>query len=205
MTFTAYEKDYRKKGSKLIAGIDEVGRGSLFVDVLSCAIIMKEDSNIEGVNDSKKLTAKKRKELYNKILEDSLAVGIGRADAKTIDKLNIKMATHLSMVRAIENLRDSQGNLVVPDLVLIDAENIETTIFQHSIIKGDENCYSIACASIIAKVYRDSLCDKWATIYPGYGIEKHKGYGTKFHREALKAYGPSPMHRKSFMNNLKKW
>ena len=205
MTFTAYEKDYRKKGSKLIAGIDEVGRGSLFGDVLSCAIIMKEDSNIEGVNDSKKLTAKKRKELYNKILEDSIAVGIGRADAKTIDKLNIKMATHLSMVRAIENLRDSQGNLVVPDLVLIDAENIETTIFQHSIIKGDENCYSIACASIIAKVYRDSLCDKWATIYPGYGIEKHKGYGTKFHREALKVYGPSPMHRKSFMNNLKKW
>lgn len=205
MSFIDYEKEYRESGKKLIAGIDEVGRGCLFGDVLSCAIIMKEGSNIEGVNDSKKLTANKRKKIYSLILNDAIAVGIGRADAKTIDKLNIKMATHLSMVRAIDNLRDADGNLVVPDLVLIDAENIETNIFQHSIIKGDENCYSIACASIIAKVYRDSLCEKWGEMYPGYRIEKHKGYGTKYHREKIKELGPSSMHRQSFLKNLGKW
>lgn len=205
MTFENFEKDYRDKGSKLIAGVDEVGRGCLFGDVLSCAIIMKEDSNIEGVNDSKKLTANKRKKLYLQILSESLAVGIGRADSKEIDKLNIKMATHLSMIRAIENLRDKDGEVLVPDLVLIDAERIETNIFQHSIVKGDENCYSIACASIIAKVYRDDLCLRWAEMYPGYGIERHKGYGTKLHRELLKKNGPSPMHRMSFLKNMEKW
>ena len=166
---------------------------------------MPKDDFIEGVNDSKKLSPKKREELYPKILESCLAVGIGRANPDIIDKVNIKMATHISMINALENLRDKEGKKVSADCVLIDAETIETGIFQKAIIKGDESCYSIACASIIAKVYRDNLCDKWAKEYPHYGIEKHKGYATKYHREALKAYGPTEMHRKSFLKNIKSW
>lgn len=205
MNFYNFENEYYEKGYKNICGIDEVGRGCLFGDVVSCAIIMPKDDFIEGVNDSKKLSPKKRNELYPKILESCLAVGIGRANPDIIDKVNIKMATHISMINALENLRDKEGKKVSADCVLIDAETIETGIFQKAIIKGDESCYSIACASIIAKVYRDNLCDKWAEEYPHYGIEKHKGYATKYHREALKAYGPTAMHRKSFLKNIKSW
>ena len=205
MNFYNFENEYYEKGYKNICGIDEVGRGCLFGDVVSCAIIMPKDDFIEGVNDSKKLSPKKREELYPKILESCLAVGIGRANPDIIDKVNIKMATHISMINALENLRDKEGKKVSADCVLIDAETIETGIFQKAIIKGDESCYSIACASIIAKVYRDNLCDKWAKEYPHYGIEKHKGYATKYHREALKAYGPTVMHRKSFLKNIKSW
>lgn len=205
MNFYNFENEYYEKGYKNVCGIDEVGRGCLFGDVVSCAIIMPKDDFIEGVNDSKKLSPKKREELYPKILESCLAVGIGRANPDIIDKVNIKMATHISMINALENLRDKEGKKVSADCVLIDAETIETGIFQKAIIKGDESCYSIACASIIAKVYRDNLCDKWAEEYPHYGIEKHKGYATKYHREALKAYGPTVMHRKSFLKNIKLW
>ena len=205
MNFYNFENEYYEKGYKNICGIDEVGRGCLFGDVVSCAIIMPKDDFIEGVNDSKKLSPKKREELYPKILESCLAVGIGRANPDIIDKVNIKMATHISMINALENLRDKEGKKVSADCVLIDAETIETGIFQKAIIKGDESCYSIACASIIAKVYRDNLCDKWAEEYPHYGIEKQKGYATKYHREALKAYGPTVMHRKSFLKNIKSW
>lgn len=205
MNFYNFENEYYDKGYKNICGIDEVGRGCLFGDVVSCAIIMPRDDFIDGVNDSKKLSPKKREELYTKILESCLAVGIGRANPDIIDKVNIKMATHISMINALENLRDKEGKKVSADCVLIDAETIETGIFQKAIIKGDESCYSIACASIIAKVYRDNLCDKWAEDYPHYGIEKHKGYATKYHREALKAYGPTEMHRKSFLKNIKSW
>lgn len=205
MNFYNFENEYYEKGYKNICGIDEVGRGCLFGDVVSCAIIMPKDDFIEGVNDSKKLSPKKREELYPKILESCLAVGIGRANPDIIDKVNIKMATHISMINALENLRDKEGKKVSADCVLIDAETIETGIFQKAIIKGDESCYSIACASIIAKVYRDNLCDKWAEEYPHYGIEKHKGYATKYHRDALKAYGPTVMHRKSFLKNIESW
>lgn len=205
MSFYNFEKEYYDKGYKFICGIDEVGRGCLFGDVVSCAIIMPKDEYIDGVNDSKKLSPKKREELYTKILESSIAVGIGRANPDIIDKVNIKMATHISMINALENLRDKEGKKIIADCVLIDAETIETGIFQKAIIKGDESCYSIACASIIAKVYRDNLCNKWAEKYPNYGIEKHKGYATKYHREALKAYGPTEMHRKSFLKNIKSW
>lgn len=205
MSFYNFEKEYYDNGYKFICGIDEVGRGCLFGDVVSCAIIMPKDEYIDGVNDSKKLSPKKREELYTKILESSIAVGIGRANPDIIDKVNIKMATHISMINALENLRDKEGKKIIADCVLIDAETIETGIFQKAIIKGDESCYSIACASIIAKVYRDNLCNKWAEKYPHYGIEKHKGYATKYHREALKAYGPTEMHRKSFLNNIKSW
>lgn len=205
MNFYKFENEYYDKGYKYVCGIDEVGRGCLFGDVVSCAIIMPKDDFIEGVNDSKKLSPKKREELYPKILESAIAVGIGRANPDIIDKVNIKMATHISMINALENLRNKKGEKVIADCVLIDAETIETGIFQHAIIKGDESCYSIACASIIAKVYRDDLCNKWGKDYPHYGIEKHKGYGTKYHRDALKAYGPTKMHRKTFLKNMKLW
>lgn len=205
MPFENYEEQFNSKGYETIAGIDEVGRGCLFGDVVACAIIMPTGNLIEGVNDSKKLTPKKRELLYDKILDTALAVGIGRANSEKIDSVNIKVATHIAMQTAIENLRDKEGKKISPDLVLIDAERIKTKIFQQSIIKGDENCYSIACASIVAKVYRDNLCKRWAQEFPEYGIDKHKGYATKYHREALKCYGPSEMHRMSFLKNIKKW
>ena len=198
MSFYSFEEEYYEKGYKNICGIDEVGRGCLFGDVVSAAVIMPRGEFIEGVNDSKKLSPKKREELYLKILESALAVGIGRASADIIDKVNIRMATHISMINALENLRDSQNKKIEADCVLIDAETIETGIFQKAIIKGDESCYSIACASIVAKVYRDNLCKKWAEEYPQYGLEKHKGYATKYHREALKAMGQVTCTEKLF-------
>ncbi|SHH67436.1 RNase HII [Anaerosphaera aminiphila DSM 21120] len=203
--FENFEEEYSKLGYKKIVGIDEVGRGTLFGDVVTCAVIMPIDNRIEGIRDSKKLSEKKREKFYGIILEKALAVGIGRVDSKTIDSVNIKVATHLAMSKAINNLRDKNGNEVIPDILLIDAEKIESDIPQVSIIKGDDKCYSIACASIVAKVYRDRLCKKWALDYPNYGLEKHKGYATKLHREAIKLYGPSDMHRKSFLKNIGDW
>lgn len=205
MIFEDYEGKYYKSGYQIVAGIDEVGRGCLFGDVVACAIVMPKREYIDGVNDSKKLSPKKRETLYEEILKSCVAVGIGKASAEKIDSVNIKVATHIAMQDAIENLRDKDGKKVTPDLVLIDAETINTKIFQQSLIKGDENCYSIACASIVAKVYRDNLCKRWAEEFPNYGIEKHKGYATKYHREALKHYGPSKMHRMSFLKNMDKW
>ncbi|MBP2025146.1 ribonuclease HII [Peptoniphilus stercorisuis] len=201
-----FEEQYSEKGYKFIAGIDEVGRGALFGDVLACAIIMPVDEeHIDGIKDSKKLSEKKRERFYEEILNESVAIGIGRVEPEIIDQINIKEATHLAMLRAIENLRDSDGNKIVPDILLIDAETINTDIEQVPIIKGDDKCYTISCASIVAKVYRDRLCQKWAKRYENYGIEKHKGYGTKLHRDAIKAYGPSEMHRLSFLKNRKEW
>lgn len=198
-------EDLLFKNYKLICGIDEVGRGCLFGDVVSAAVILPMDSNISGINDSKKLTEKKRENLYLEILKDAIAIGIGRVDPEIIDKINIKNAAKLSMIRAISNLRDRDNNEVIPDHLLVDAEKLDIDIPQIDIIKGDENSYTIAAASIVAKVYRDNLCKKWDKLYPNYGIKKHKGYATKYHREALKAYGPSDMHRRSFLNNLEKW
>lgn len=198
----SYELDYFNKGYKLIAGIDEVGRGPLFGDVVACAVIMPFDKRIEGVKDSKKLSEKKREVLYDEILHTAFAVGIGRVSAKVIDEINIKNATHLAMEKAVLNLTNDQGVKIVPDLLLIDAEKIHTDIEQVAIVKGDASCYSIACASIVAKVYRDSMCKKWAELYPDYGIEKHKGYGTEAHRKAIKEYGPTPMHRMTFLKNI---
>lgn len=201
-----FEEQYNKKGYKYIVGIDEVGRGALFGDVVAGAVIMPiDEEHIEGIKDSKKISEKKREKFYEEILNHSVAVGIGRVEPEIIDKINIKEATHLAMLRAVQNLRDNEGNKIDPDLLLIDAEKINTDITQVSIIKGDDKCYSISCASIVAKVYRDRLCKKWALRYENYGIEKHKGYGTKFHREAIKAFGPSEMHRMSFLKNKNDW
>lgn len=198
------EKKYYEKGMDLVCGIDEVGRGSLFGDVVVCSIIMPK-TRITGVRDSKKLSQSKREKLYDEILKNCLAYGIGIMDSVTIDKINIKMATHLAMLLSIQNLRTKDGQKVKPDVLLVDAEHLETDIHQESIVKGDDLVYSISCASIVAKVYRDRLCEKWDKEYPSYEIAKHKGYGTKRHREILSEIGPSPLHRKTFLKNMENW
>ncbi|MFA5524453.1 MAG: ribonuclease HII [Tissierellales bacterium] len=196
------ERELWSKGYRKIACIDEVGRGCLAGDVVACAIILPIDLLIEGVKDSKKLTPKKREILYDIISKNAVAIGIGSVDSKTIDKLNIKKCTHIAMEKAIESLRDRDGNPITPDYILIDAEKIDVDLPQLNIIKGDEKCHGIAAASIIAKVYRDRKCGEWAQEYPEYGFEKHKCYGTKVHIEAIKKYGPSSIHRISFLTKI---
>ncbi|AFS78625.1 ribonuclease HII [Gottschalkia acidurici 9a] len=196
------EKKLWNEGYKYIACIDEVGRGCLLGDVVACAIIMPIDELIEGIKDSKKISQKKREKLYDSIIDRSLGVGIGRVDAKTIDEINIKKATLLAMKKAIGNIKDKDGNKIEPDYLLIDAEKLDVDIPQENIIKGDEKCYGIASASIIAKVYRDRLCGEWDKDYPEYGIEKHKGYGTKQHREMILTCGITPIHRKTFLTKI---
>lgn len=196
------ENEIWQEGYDYIACIDEVGRGCLAGDVVACAIIMPKGLMIKGVKDSKKLTPKKREELYHIIMSKAIAVGIGSINNKIIDKINIKNATHLAMKKAITNIRDKEGNKLVPDFVLIDAEKISIELPQINIIKGDEKCHGIAAASIIAKVYRDKKCNEWSLIYKGYSLEKNKGYGTREHIAAIKENGPSPIHRKSFLKKI---
>ena len=135
-------------------------------------------------------------------MEEAIAVGIGQIGPEIIDKINIKESTRLAMKEAVLNLRDKNNRVIVPDYLLIDAENIPLSIPQMSLTKGDEKSHGIACASIIAKVYRDRLCEIWGEEYRGYKIEKNKGYGTKEHREAIKKIGPSPIHRISFLKKI---
>ncbi|WP_433943419.1 ribonuclease HII [Paenibacillus sp. SN-8-1] len=192
-----YEKQYWRENFRHIAGIDEVGRGCLFGDVVAAAVILPQDTLIEGVTDSKKLSEKKREMLYETIMEKAVAVGVGFADAETIDRINIKQATRLAMKDALEQLS------VTPDYLLIDAEKVDSDIPQMAVIKGDSLSQSIAAASIVAKVTRDRLCQgEWEAMFPEYGIAVHKGYATKLHREQILALGATPMHRKSFMRNL---
>lgn len=189
-------------GYKYIACIDEVGRGCLAGDVVACAIIMPKDLVIDGVKDSKKLSEKKREFLYDKILNNAIAYGVGQVNSQMIDNINIKESTRLAMRMAVDNLKDKEGNQVIPDFILIDAEEIDTQIPQEGIIKGDEKSHGIACASIIAKVYRDRLCLEWDKEYEGYNLKKNKGYGTKEHREAIQLLGASPIHRITFLRNI---
>ena len=190
------------EGYKKIACIDEVGRGCLLGDVVACAIILPKGSRIEGVRDSKKLTPKKRDYLYDLIIKESIAYGIGRVDSKTIDKINIKESTRLAMKLAVENIVDKSGEAIRPDYLLVDAETVYIDIPQAGIIKGDDKSHGIACASIIAKVYRDRLCMDWEDEFPGYNIKQHKGYGTKEHRENIKLLGATDIHRKSFLTRI---
>ncbi|NLY77380.1 MAG: ribonuclease HII [Tissierellia bacterium] len=196
------EKELMEIGYKTVACIDEVGRGCLAGDVVACAIVMPLDNIIPEVKDSKKLSYKKREELYNKILDKAIAVGLGQVDPNTIDQINIKEATRLAMRKAVENMVDKDGKKIIPDYLLIDAENVPIEIPQRSIVKGDEKIYGIACASIVAKVYRDRMCQEWGKKFKGYKIEKNKGYGTREHREAIINLGPSPLHRKSFLKKI---
>lgn len=196
------EEEIYNLGYDKIACIDEVGRGCLAGDVLACAIIMPRGLRIEGVNDSKKLSEKKRILLYDKILSNAIAFGIGRVSPRIIDEINIKESTKLAMKKAVENLKDIDGNHIKADYILIDAEKIDLDIPSESIIKGDERSHGIACASIIAKVYRDRLCSEWDEAYTGYNLKKHKGYGTKEHRQYIVELGPSPIHRMTFLSKI---
>lgn len=204
MILIDFEKELTLKGYENIACIDEVGRGCLLGDVVACAIILPKDLKIEGVKDSKKLTPKKREVLYDLITEKSIGYGFGRVNSKTIDEINIKEATRLAMKLAVENIVDKSGNPIVPDYLLVDAETVYINIPQAGIIKGDDKSHGIACASILAKVYRDRLCMVWEDEFPGYNIKQHKGYGTKEHREKINSIGITSIHRKTFLKRILK-
>lgn len=176
--------------------MDEAGRGCLFGDVVAAAVILPEGVVIEGIQDSKKLTEKQRETLYPIIMETAVSVGVGRVDPETIDRINIRQASQLAMKQAVEALDPP------PDYLLVDAETIALDCPQTAVIHGDALSQSIAAASIVAKVTRDRLCAEWDAIYPEYGLAKHKGYATKYHREQLLVYGPSPLHRRSFLGKL---
>lgn len=198
------EESIYNLGYNNIACIDEVGRGCLAGDVVACAIIMPRGLRIDGVKDSKKLSEKKRNFLYEEILSNSLAFGIGRVNSKLVDEINIKESAKLAMKSAVEKLKDKKGNNIRVDFLLIDAETIDLSIPQQAIIKGDDKSHGIACASIVAKVFRDRLCIEWDLKYDGYNLKKHKGYGTKEHIENIKRLGPSPIHRITFLRNILK-
>ena len=196
------EKELWDKGYKYLACIDEVGRGCLAGSVVTCAIIMPQDLLIEGVNDSKKLTPKKRDQLFDIIKENAVAIGIGEMDCSKVDEINIKNATKLAMIQAVANLRDKDGNQIIPDYLLIDAEKLDMNIPQLNIIKGDAKCHGIAAASIIAKVTRDRQMEELDKIYPEYKFASNKGYGTKDHIQALLEYGPADIHRITFLKKI---
>lgn len=192
-----YENELWSQGYEAIAGVDEVGRGCLFGDVVAAAVILPPHVIIEGINDSKKLSEKKRNALYDVIVKQAVAWSVAHVDAATIDRINIKQAARLAMKMAVEQLT------VQPNYLLIDAEKIDLELPQLGIIKGDSLSQSIAAASIMAKVTRDRLClGEWNEQYPEYGLAVHKGYATKKHREQLVTYGATPMHRVSFLGNI---
>ena len=196
-----YEKKYYDAGYTLVAGIDEAGRGPLAGPVCVAIVIMPQDNIIEEINDSKKLSEKKREMLYNKIIETAISYDIELIDEKMIDKVNILNATKLGMLKCIENIP------VKPELVLIDAVKIDAEVPTVSVIHGDALSYNIAAASILAKVTRDRLMVELDAKYPNYNFKKHKGYGTKEHIEALKKYGKCDIHRDSFIGHFvgEKW
>ena len=192
------DKSYFKEGYNYICGIDEAGRGPLAGPVVVAAVIMPKDSMIEGVNDSKKVSEKKREKLYELIIEEAISYSVGIVDQNEIDRINILNATKAGLTEAVRTLK------VKPELILVDAlTNIDTCgVPYQSIIKGDAKSYSIAAASIIAKVTRDRIMREWDSVYPQYGFIQHKGYGTAKHIAAIKEYGLCPIHRRSFTKNF---
>ena len=197
-----YEENLYNEGCKLICGVDEAGRGPLAGPVAVGAVIMKRDSFLEWVNDSKKVTEKRREILYDRIIENSLAWSVQLISEKEIDEMNILNATKKGVTNAIKDIIDQLNQK--PDIIILDAlKELDTfEIPYQSIIKGDATCYSISCASILAKVTRDRIMKEWNEAYPEYGFEKHKGYGTKEHIEAIKKYGPCQIHRRTFIKNF---
>lgn len=193
-----FENKLYSEGLKYIAGIDEAGRGPLAGPVVVGIAIMKPNSFIGGVNDSKKISEKKRELLYEQITNEAIDWSVGIVDQNEIDEINILNATKKALHMAITNLK------IKPDRILVDAlEHIDTCGIPYtSIIKGDAKVYSISAASIIAKVTRDRMMKEYDEIYPEYGFAGHKGYGTAKHIQAIKAYGPCPLHRKTFIKNF---
>ena len=191
------ENLYFEQGMKLICGVDEAGRGPLAGPVCAAAVILPANIDIPGLNDSKKLTDKRRRELFPIIQEQAIAYGIGLASHEEIDEINILQATYLAMERALAQLS------VKPELALIDGNRAKDFgIPVETVVKGDSRSASIAAASILAKVTRDDLLLAAADEYPQYGFDVHKGYGTKAHYEALTAHGPSPIHRMTFLRKF---
>ena len=209
------EDQLRVEGYKYIAGVDEVGRGPLAGPVVTAAVVLPADFDVLGIDDSKKLSEKKREELFDIIMQRAVAVGIGMADEKTIDDINILQATKVAMAeavadcdrklaeKAVEGGTVDKGESAAIEYVLFDAMKIdEIEKPQEAIIKGDANILAIAAASIIAKVTRDRMMVEYDVQYPGYAFAKNKGYGTKAHYEGLHAQGMCPIHRRSFLKNL---
>ena len=191
------EKEYMNRGFDFVAGVDEAGRGPLAGDVYAACVILDENNLPEGLDDSKKLTPKKRETLFDEIKEKAVCFSIGTASASEIDEINILQATFLAMKRAV------QGMKIKPSLLLIDGNREpKTGIPEITVIKGDAKSKSIAAASILAKVARDRYMLELSEKYPEYAFEKHKGYGTKLHYEKIKQFGISEIHRKSFLKNL---
>lgn len=191
------ENSLIKEGYKYIAGVDEAGRGPLAGRVYAAAVILPEGIIIDGINDSKKLSEKKREELFEVIKEKALAYSVAYADEKRIDEINILNATFEAMNKAVDGLS------VKPDFVLIDGNRIKGMETPHkTIVKGDSKSISVAAASVLAKVSRDRYIAEEAKKYPEYGFEKHKGYGTKAHTEAILKYGACPIHRKTFLTKI---
>ena len=187
------EDSLYSEGYEYICGIDEAGRGPLCGPVVAAAVILPKDKYIEGVNDSKKLSPKKREKLYDDIKKEAISVGIGIVDVDIIEEINILNATKLAMIKAIKDLKIKQDYLLIDGNQLIDID-----IEKQTVVSGDAKSESIAAASIIAKVTRDRMLINFDKLYPEYGFAKHKGYGTKIHIEAIKKYGLTPIHRKSF-------
>ena len=202
------EEEIYLKGAQSIAGIDEAGRGPLAGPVVVACVVMPRDSMIEGLNDSKKVSEKKREKLYDEITQEAIAYGVGIIPQEEIDRINILNATKEGLTLAIKemekDLKEKQRSFEKPEIILVDAlTKIDTDhIPYRSIIKGDAKSYSIAAASIIAKVTRDRIMRQWDEVYPMYGFAKHKGYGTAAHIAAIKEYGLCPLHRRSFVKNI---
>ena len=188
------EKDLYNKGFNNICGIDEAGRGPLAGPVVVAGVIMPKDSMIEGINDSKKVSEKKREKLYDLIIEEAISYSVAIIGQDVIDDINILNATKEGVTKVVDGLD------VKPDLIIIDAiDHINTRRIPYEpIIKGDAKCYNIAAASILAKVTRDRIMREWDEVYPQYGFVQHKGYGTAKHIQAIKEYGLTPIHRRSF-------
>lgn len=198
MDWLLYENEALSDGYEIICGVDEAGRGPLAGPVYAAAVILPKGHIVEGVNDSKKLSEKKRELLFDKIIDECVCCSIGTASEKEIDEINILQATYLAMKRAVDGLE------IVPQLALIDGNRIPplTSTDARAIVKGDAKSASIACASILAKVSRDRYMLKMAKKYPEYQFENHKGYGTKLHYEMIEKYGICEIHRKSFLKKV---
>ncbi len=191
------EKELIDEGKTLIAGVDEAGRGPLAGRVYAAAVILDKDVKILGLDDSKKLSEKKREQLYDEIIEKAISWSVAYADEKEIDEINILKATHLAMRRAVDGLS------VTPDYLIIDGNSIgEMNVPLETMVKGDANSVSVAAASVLAKVSRDRYITELDSVYPEYGFGKHKGYGTKAHTDAILEYGVLPIHRMSFLKKL---
>jgi ribonuclease HII len=197
------ENAARKNGALRIAGVDEVGRGPMFGPVIAAAVILPKGCRLRGLNDSKQLTEQQRSEFDVVIRREAVAWSVAAVDAETIDRINIRKASLLAMRIAVEQLAVARGNLLpdhlLPDFLLIDGcDTIDWPCPQQAVVKGDATSFSIAAASVLAKVHRDRLLVELDQVYPGYGLARHKGYCSQQHLEALRRLGPTPLHRKSY-------